>query len=67
MAKCRLLQQENEDLGRMISSGRVAKIEGDLALQKKFSDDIKKSQSGMFSCYVSILLLLIIFTPYRTG
>lgn len=46
MAKCRLLYQENEDLGRMISSGRIAKLEGELALQKSFSEEVKKSQSG---------------------
>lgn len=46
MAKCRLLYQENEELGKVISSGRIAKLEGELALQKSFSDEIKKSQSG---------------------
>ncbi len=47
MAKCRLLYQENEELGRMISSGRLAKLEGDLALQRNFSEEMKKSQSGI--------------------
>lgn len=47
MAKCRLLYQENEELGRMIASGRIAKLEGELALQKKFSEEVKKSQSGI--------------------
>ncbi|XP_071438770.1 pre-mRNA-splicing regulator WTAP-like isoform X2 [Hetaerina americana] len=47
MAKCRLLYQENEELGRMISSGRLAKLEGELALQKRFSDEVKKSQSEL--------------------
>lgn len=46
MAKCRLLYQENEELGRMISSGRLAKLEGELALQKSFGEEVKKSQSG---------------------
>ncbi|KAK7575935.1 hypothetical protein V9T40_012221 [Parthenolecanium corni] len=44
MAKCRLLHQENEELGKMISSGRVAKLEGELALQKSFSEEVRKSQ-----------------------
>lgn len=44
MAKCRLLYQENEELGKMTSSGRLAKLEGDLALQKNFSEEVKKSQ-----------------------
>lgn len=47
MAKCRLLYQENEELGKMISSGRMAKLEGDLALQKSFSEEMKKSQSEL--------------------
>ncbi|XP_042880372.1 pre-mRNA-splicing regulator WTAP-like [Penaeus japonicus] len=47
MAKCRLLIKENEELGRMISSGRLAKLEGDLALQRNFSEELKKSQSEL--------------------
>ncbi|KAL1121977.1 hypothetical protein AAG570_003385 [Ranatra chinensis] len=47
MAKCRLLYQENEELGRMVSNGRLAKLEGDLALQKSFSEEVKKSQSEL--------------------
>ncbi|XP_003424468.1 pre-mRNA-splicing regulator WTAP [Nasonia vitripennis] len=47
MAKCRLLYQENEELGRMISSGRIAKLEGELALQKSYSEEVKKSQSEL--------------------
>ena len=52
MAKCRLLYQENEELGRMISSGRLAKLEGDLALQRNFSEEMKKSQSGNYHLLV---------------
>ncbi len=59
MAKCRLLYQENEELGRMISSGRLAKLEGDLALQRNFSEEMKKSQSGEF-----LLLYLFNFIMY---
>lgn len=53
MAKCRLLHQENEELGKMISSGRVAKLEGELALQKNFSEEVKKSQFGILLNYYS--------------
>lgn len=58
MAKCRLLHQENEELGRMTSSGRIAKLEGDLALQKSFSEEVKKSQSGVLLTlgYLNMLL-----------
>lgn len=44
MAKCRLLYQENEELGKITSSGRIAMLEGDLALQKSLSEEIRQSQ-----------------------
>lgn len=46
MAKCRLLYQENEDLGKMTSNGRLSILQSDIALQKSFSEEVKKSQSG---------------------
>jgi pre-mRNA-splicing regulator WTAP len=58
MAKCRLLYQENEELGKVISSGRIAKLEGELALQKSFSDEIKKSQSGNSLRERSMILII---------
>lgn len=48
MAKCRLLYQENEELGKMTSNGRLAKLEGELALQKSYNEEVKKSQLGKF-------------------
>ena len=47
MSKCRQLLQENEDLGKMISSGRLAKLEGELAMQKKLCEEMKKNQVEM--------------------
>jgi len=47
MAKCRQLYQENEDLGKMIASGRLAKLEGELALQKNLTEEMKKNQQEM--------------------
>merc|ERR1719429_318807 len=44
MSKCRQLLQENEDLGKMISSGRLAKLEGELAMQKALCEEMKKNQ-----------------------
>lgn len=58
MAKCRLLYQENEELGRMIASGRIAKLEGDLALQRSFSEEMKKSQSGFYIFYIFFIHIL---------
>jgi hypothetical protein len=48
MAKCRMLYQENEDLGKMIKSGKLAKLESDLALQRSLTEEMKKSQSGLY-------------------
>jgi len=56
MAKCRMLYQENEELGKMITSGRLAKLESDLALQKSLTEEMKKSQSGW-----GIIISIIIF------
>lgn len=44
MAKCRLLHQENDELGKITSSGRIALLEGDLALQKSLSEEVRQSQ-----------------------
>ena len=46
MAKCRMLIQENQELGRQLSQGRVAQLEAELALQKKYSDELKGTQDG---------------------
>ena len=46
MAKCRMLLQENEELGKTVSSGRLAKLEGDIALQKKLIFEMKSSEKG---------------------
>lgn len=47
MAKCRMLLQENEDLGKMISSGRTAKLEAEIALQKTMVTEMKTNQDEM--------------------
>ena len=47
MAKCRQLLQENEDIGKMISSGRLAKLEGELSMQKALCEEMKKNQLEM--------------------
>ena len=46
MAKCRMLIQENQELGRQLSLGRVAQLEVELALQKKYSDELKEGLNG---------------------
>ena len=48
MAKCRMLIQENQELGTKLSQGRVAQLEAELALQKKYSDELKGSQDGKY-------------------
>lgn len=51
MARIRLLLQENEELGKMIHSGRTAKLESEIALEKKLVQEMKKSQAGeVFTC-----------------
>ncbi|KAK3090061.1 hypothetical protein FSP39_008891 [Pinctada imbricata] len=47
MAKCRMLIQENEELGKVITSGRTAKLEGDIATQKELINEMKTNQSEL--------------------
>ncbi|XP_064627980.1 pre-mRNA-splicing regulator WTAP-like [Lineus longissimus] len=47
MAKCRMLLQENDELGKVTSSGRMAKLEGDIALEKTLVQEMKKGQAEM--------------------
>ena len=47
MAKCRSLMQENQELGKQISQGRVAQLEAEIALQRKFNQEIKTAQDGI--------------------
>ena len=48
MSKCRILIQENQELGKQVSTGRTAQLEAELALQKKYSEELKASQDGEF-------------------
>lgn len=54
MAKCRMLLQENEELGKVISTGRTARLEGEIALQKKLAQEMKKTQTGTLYQIITI-------------
>lgn len=45
MARCRTLIQENEELGKLVNSGRVAKLEGDLSMLRTHCQELQKSQT----------------------
>jgi len=47
MARCRQLHQENEDLGKMIASGKLSKLESELALQKNLAEKFKQNELEM--------------------
>jgi len=47
MARCRQLHQENEDLGKMIASGKLSKLESELALQKNLTETFKQNEVEM--------------------
>ncbi|CAG03627.1 unnamed protein product, partial [Tetraodon nigroviridis] len=47
MAKCRMLIQENQELGRQLSQGRIAQLEAELALQKKYNEELKSGQDEL--------------------
>lgn len=72
MAKCRMLIQENQELGRQLSQGRIAQLEAELALQKKYSEELKSSQDGenMSSIHsltsLTLSQVLVIFTSFTS-
>ncbi|XP_060577983.1 pre-mRNA-splicing regulator WTAP-like [Ruditapes philippinarum] len=47
MARCQMLLQENEELGKTIASGKTAKLEGEIALQKTLVTEMKNNQSEL--------------------
>eukprot|EP00803_Ostreobium_quekettii_P009691 evm.model.scf_1727.4 EVM.evm.TU.scf_1727.4 scf_1727:21339-24332(+) len=42
MAKCKTLQEENEEMGRELSEGRIHHLETQLALAKNFADEMRR-------------------------
>lgn len=46
MAKCRKLLSENEELGRIISSGNVAQLEHDLAYHKQLLNEACENEQS---------------------
>ncbi|CAF1151334.1 unnamed protein product [Adineta ricciae] len=45
MARCRKLLEENEQLGKIVSSDNVAKLESEIALQNRLISNIKDAQT----------------------
>jgi hypothetical protein len=46
IAKCKLLQEENEELGLQMSEERIHKLENELALQRDLSEEYKRGLQG---------------------
>ena len=59
MAKCRTVIQENQELGKQISQGRVAQLEAEIALQMKRYEEIKNSQDGKADCLLVCLFFFL--------
>lgn len=55
MAKCRTVIQENQELGKQISQGRVAQLEAEIALQMKRYEEIKSSQDGEYTSHFTLV------------
>lgn len=67
MAKCRMLIQENQELGRQLSQGRIAQLEAELALQKKYSEELKSSQDGERNLFFFSLAHLFCGSKMKAG
>ena len=49
MFKCNKLLEENEKLGKMVSSGNVALLENDLAYHKQLLNEANENEQSNFS------------------
>eukprot|EP00128_Syssomonas_multiformis_P016172 Colp12_sorted_trinity150504_noHs@14232 len=47
MTKCRTLLNENKELGVLLSQGKVAALENELALQRKYNEELKASRAEL--------------------
>lgn len=54
MARCRTLFQENQELGKQVSQGKVAQVEAELALQKEINEELKTSQDEMYEMVIQL-------------
>lgn len=46
MARCKKLLEENQQLGKLVSTDNVAKLEGEVALQNTLLSNIKDTEKG---------------------
>ena len=46
MSRCKKLLEENEQLGKLVSSDNVAKLEGEITLQNRLLTNMKDAQKG---------------------
>ena len=56
-----MLIAENQDLGKQLSQGRIAQLEAELALQKKYNEELKCSQDGNSFRYFQN----VVFQPFN--
>ena len=65
MFKCNKLLEENEKLGKMVSSGNVALLENDLAYHKQLLNEANENEQSNFSLnlihFIPISIINIIF------
>ena len=52
IAKCRKLIQENEELGKMISSGSIASLEADVAYHKRLLTEAYETEKSILKIKV---------------
>eukprot|EP00897_Mesotaenium_endlicherianum_P001067 jgi/Mesen1/10961/ME000096S10539 len=50
MAKCRALQEENEEIGREASEGKMHEVENKLALQRHLNAELKRGYQELQEC-----------------
>lgn len=57
MSRCKKLLEENEQLGKIVSTDNVAKLEGEIALLNRLLSNIKDAQKGTTRDFFPQLLI----------
>ena len=59
-ARCKKLLEENEQLGKIISSDNIAKLESEIGLQNRLLSNMKDTQKGKKICQKLHIIFLLL-------
>ena len=65
MSRCKKLLEENEQLGKLVSSDNVAKLEGEITLQNRLLTNMKDAQKGTWNKIENTNIKLVFVVYYE--